>query len=68
MYQRILILGALGLVTLLGGCSSQAWYAAGQSYQRNQCLKIPNADERERCLNKANTDYNTYTKETTPAP
>lgn len=67
MYQRILTLGVLGLL-MLSGCSSQAWYAAGQSYQRNQCLKIPNADERERCLDKANTDYNTYTKETTPAP
>lgn len=68
MYQRIVVLGVLGLVALLSGCSSAAWYAAGQSYQRNQCLKIPNLDERQRCLDKVNTDYNTYTKETSPAP
>lgn len=68
MYQRIVVLGMLGLVVPLSGCSFAAGYAAGQSYQQNQCLKIPNLDERQRCLDKANTDYNTYTKETSPAP
>ncbi len=68
MHQRIVVLGVLSLVTLVSGCSSAAWYSAGQSYQRNECLKVPNQAERERCLDNANTDYNTYTKETSPAP
>jgi hypothetical protein len=50
--------------TLLPGCSSQQMYASGQSYQRNQCERLPDMGERQRCLEKANMSYEEYKKET----
>ena len=54
------------LVILLGlgqGCSSEQLYATGQSYQRNQCLKLPDQGEREQCLSKADTRHDDYHRE-----
>lgn len=49
---------------LCSGCSSQQLYATGQAYQRNQCLHLPDQDEREKCLSKTNTTYEEYKRET----
>jgi hypothetical protein len=56
------VLFAVGF--LLPGCSSQQMYAAGQGYQRNQCLQLPDAAERQRCLEQANMSYDQYRRET----
>jgi hypothetical protein len=49
---------------LSSGCSSQQRYAAGQGYQRNQCERLPDMAERQRCLAKADMSYEEYRKET----
>ena len=53
---------ALGVVCagLLTGCSAQQGYASAQAWQRSQCLKIVDAQERRRCLDAADRPYGTY--------
>jgi hypothetical protein len=49
---------------LCSGCTSQQLYATGQSYQRNQCLHVPDQGEREKCLSNTNMTYEDYKRET----
>jgi len=52
------------LVSLLcAACSSQQTYATGQTWQRNECNKIIDMQERQRCVAKANESYDTYQKQ-----
>lgn len=58
---------AIAFVTVLGaaaGCSSQQMYASGQGYQRNQCERLPDMGERQRCLEKADMSHEEYQRET----
>jgi len=52
-------LGAFGFT----GCSSQQTYGAGQAWQRNECYKINEAQERSRCLASTSTSYEAYKRE-----
>lgn len=58
---------AIALLIVLGAvsaCTSQQRYASGQNYQRNQCERLPDMGERQRCLEKANMSYEEYKRET----
>jgi hypothetical protein len=44
------------------GCSSQQTYGVGQAWQRNECFKINDAQERSRCLASASTSYEEYNR------
>ena len=60
-------LGLVPAVVVLAfctGCSSQQLYATGQAYQRNQCMHLPDPDDRDRCLSNANATYDDYKRET----
>jgi hypothetical protein len=51
----IKLLGVAVILTFCGlfaGCTSQQLYATGQEYQRNQCLRIPDKIESDRCLDR----------------
>jgi hypothetical protein len=54
----LIVLGAVS------GCTSQQMYATGQSYQRNQCERLPDMGERQRCLEKASMSHEEYQRET----
>ncbi len=59
--ERYLRIAAISVACgLFGGCTSQQLYGAGQEYQRNQCLHIPDKAESDRCLSKTNTSYDDY--------
>ena len=49
---------------LCSGCTSQQLYQSGQASQRNQCLKLPDQGDREKCLSNANMTYDQYKQET----
>jgi hypothetical protein len=49
------------------GCTSQQLYGTGQAWQRNECQKIPDAQERDRCLSSANTSYEDYKRQSEAA-
>lgn len=55
-------LGA-ALALLLAGCSSQQLYGAGQAWQRNECQRIQNAEERSRCMQSTARSYDEYQKD-----
>ncbi len=53
---------ALAALVTLTGCSAQQGYASAQSWKRNQCSKIVDAQERIRCLREADISYDNYNK------
>lgn len=64
MHRLAIVCLAAILFSALPACSSQQMYASGQGYQRNQCERLPDMGERQRCLEKANVSYEQYKKET----
>lgn len=61
-------LGCVSLILLLlSGCTTQRAYYAGQEWQRNQCNKLVDPNERERCLSKTDMSYEDYKRETDAA-
>ena len=59
-----LILICLTVSAALSGCTSRQLYNAGQGWQRNECNKLLDQGERERCLREANTTYDDYKRQT----
>ena len=48
--------------SLAGACSSQQIYDSAQSWRRNECNRIADADQKERCIREANRSYDAYQK------
>lgn len=62
--RRTLALGAALLVgAVLAGCSGRQVYDAGLGWRQNECNRMVDAAERARCLEKANKDYDGYSRE-----
>jgi hypothetical protein len=57
----------LPLTVALGGCSSQQFYGVGQAWQRTECYKVSDHQERSRCLASASTSYEQYQRESKAA-
>jgi flagellar motility protein MotE (MotC chaperone) len=53
----------LGLVIGVGACTSDQRYGAVQTWQRQNCLKIQDAAERQRCLQQADLSRERYEQE-----
>ena len=53
---------AISLVA--SGCTSQQVYYAAQGWQRNECNRVIDQSERERCVSQANTTYEDYKRQT----
>jgi hypothetical protein len=51
---------------LAAGCSSPQLYAAGQQWQRNECRKLPPA-EQDRCLKSTAMSFEEYRREAAAA-
>jgi hypothetical protein len=52
------------LALALAGCSGEQAYNAGQNWQRNQCTRLPDKAEYDRCMADANRSYDSYKRET----
>ena len=52
----------LGVLCGLSACSARQGYASAQSWQRNQCSKIVDAQARIQCLRDADASYEDYQK------
>jgi len=57
------LLTLLGVCGLGAACSSQQTYATGQAWQQNECNKIIDTPDRERCLARARQSYDTYQRQ-----
>ena len=51
-------------VLILAGCSAEQAYHAGQGWQRNECARIPQKAEYDRCMAGASGSYESYKRET----
>jgi hypothetical protein len=51
---------AFASFAFISSCSSQQLYSAGQTWQRDECNKIVDAQDRKRCLDKAATSFDSY--------
>jgi len=58
-----LALPLVALLSTLGACSSQQLYGVGQAWQRNECFKINDQQQRSRCLSSTSTSYEQYKRE-----
>lgn len=65
--RPIYVLLSLFVTSCLSGCSSQQIYNSGQAWQRNECNKIIDGQERSRCLANSNTSYEDYKRQTQEA-
>ena len=63
MRTSAVALPLLALAFTLAGCSSQQLYGVGQAWQRNECFKITDQQERSRCLSSTSTSYEQYKRE-----
>jgi len=51
----------------LSACTHEQLYGTGQAWQRNQCTRIPDKAEFDRCMAAASTSYDSYKKQTESA-
>lgn len=54
----------LPICLLLGACSAQQGYYAGQAWQRQDCEKYINKTEHDTCLQRASGSYDDYQRQT----
>lgn len=61
------ILTTLTLLLCLAGCSSPQLYASGQGWQKQECQKMLDREQRTRCEQSAATSYERYRAESAAA-
>ncbi|MFZ2987643.1 MAG: hypothetical protein WA086_06595 [Ideonella sp.] len=59
---------AMAALATLAACSSQQLYEAGQGWQRQECEKILDAQERGRCIAATRNSYDSYKRQTEAKP
>jgi hypothetical protein len=60
---RPVLLPILAWAIAVGGCSSRQIYQSAAGWRLNECQKILDDTERAQCMEEANKDYDTYSKE-----
>jgi hypothetical protein len=61
--MRLLTVLTFAFASALGACSSQQLYGAGQAWQRNECTRIPDVDQRQRCFQSTATSFDEYQRQ-----
>ena len=62
--KAMLVVFSLLPVSLLPACTAEQAYGTGQAWQQNQCSRIPDKAEADRCMSRANTSYDSYKRQT----
>ena len=52
------------LAVLISACTAEQAYYAGQTWQQNECNKIVDREQRDRCLSSAGGSYEAYKRQT----
>lgn len=59
--RRIPTIGITAALLIAGtSCTTQQLYNTGQAWQRNECNKIMDQQERSHCLSSSSTSYEAY--------
>jgi predicted small secreted protein len=59
--RKVIVLAAAALN--LAACSTQSLYGAGQAWQKQECSRMADAQERSRCMASASRSYEEYKRE-----
>lgn len=64
--SRVAFALAVALCTSLSlsGCSSRQAYGAGQAWQRNECNKLPDYEQRNQCMESTAMSFEEYQRQT----
>lgn len=62
--RLVLLPLAFCLLASFSGCTSHQLYGAGQAWQRNECIKVFDQQEHNRCMANTNMSYEDYKRET----
>ncbi|MDP3331339.1 MAG: hypothetical protein Q8S55_04990, partial [Methylococcaceae bacterium] len=59
----------LAFIAIVGlpSCSSQQLYGVGQEWKKNECNKIIDMQERNRCMSSTKTSYEDYKRQSEAA-
>ena len=58
------LLVLLFLALLLSACTAEQAYLSVQGWQRNQCNRLPDKAESDRCMSRTSTDYDSDKRQT----
>lgn len=58
-----ILITTAALASGLAGCSMQQLYGTGQAWQRSECNKIVDTQERNRCAASTQTSYEDYKRQ-----
>ena len=61
--HNLVAVASLLVLMLLSACTGQQNYRTGQDWQRSECSKISNTQERSRCMAVADMSYEEYTRQ-----
>jgi len=64
--RAVFSLMALLVALSMSACTAEQAYGTSQAWQRNQCNKLPDKAEFDRCISKTNTPYESYKRQTEP--
>ena len=56
-------LAILIITLLITACSGEHVYSIGQEWQRHECMKIEDAEQRSQCLADARVPYEDYRRQ-----
>jgi hypothetical protein len=59
--------GIFAAASVLAGCTSQELWRTGQQWQKQECARLKDLEERKRCERSAATSYAQYQAETAAA-
>ena len=62
--SRVMVWALALLAVLAAGCTSQTMFASTQAWQRNECQKLQDKSERDRCLASNKDSYEAYKRQT----
>ena len=63
MLRAIFILTVAPAVLPLSACTTEQLYGSAQGWERNQCSKIPDKADFDRCMARASTSYESYKRD-----
>jgi hypothetical protein len=66
MTMRSISILAASLVAFVPACTAEQAYNSAQGWQQQQCNKIPDKAEFDRCMSRAGTGYDAYKRQTEP--
>ena len=66
--RAIFLILALLTAWLIPGCTTEQVYGTAQAWQRNQCSRLSDKADYDRCMSQTQTTYEAYKRETEPRP